>query len=126
MKKLLHAIFIALLVFQLASAKATAYQQPANPPGTTSNSASVAGKNYKNLKIQADQLNAVISGDYATAAELTYFKLVKIFGGRAVRFTDFVSGPANPSDESLGYFQSSANADPRRHYFFVTTLRRTP
>jgi hypothetical protein len=26
----------------------------------------------------------------------------------AVRFTDFVSEPADPSDESLGYFQSSA------------------
>ncbi len=29
----------------------------------------------------------------------------------AVRFTDFVSGSVNPSDKSLGYFQSSASAD---------------
>ncbi len=35
-----------------------------------------------------------------------------------VRFTDFVSAPPNPSDESLGYFRSSANAD-SVHYQLV-------
>ena len=37
-----------------------------------------------------------------------------------VRFTDFVTKfSLPPSDESLGYYQSSANADENRKYVFV-------
>jgi hypothetical protein len=40
-----------------------------------------------------------------------------------VRFTDFVTKWSRlPSDESLGYYQSSANADENLNTFFVQGL----
>jgi hypothetical protein len=84
MKKLIHTSYIVLLVSQFAWMQANASQGPATPRGATSNSGSLVKKHYANLTIQAEQLNAaVISGDYAKAADLTYFKLVELLGGRA-------------------------------------------
>ena len=82
MNKAISVAFIALLVTLLACAQANS-QKPTNAPPPQSETASPSPKYYKSLKVQATQLSdAVLGGDYAKVADLTFPKLVELMGGR--------------------------------------------
>jgi hypothetical protein len=79
--KILNTVCVSLLVFQIAWGRTTHSVTDASSPQSTSTAVT---KQYPNAKTQANQFNdAVLSGDYAKAADLTYPKLVELIGGRA-------------------------------------------
>lgn len=66
------------------------------------NAAESVAKEYPNLKLQAEQLNeAVLTGDYAKAAELTYPKLIELLGGRASFMSAMEKGMKQMESESF-------------------------
>lgn len=73
--KALQTILIALLALQFGCGR-----QNTAPAGTAGSSTE---RQYKNLKIQADQLNqASLTGDDDRTIDLTYPKLIELMGGR--------------------------------------------
>lgn len=81
-------ILVSLLIPQ--TTKNVAYQQPAQTQ-----------INHENLKQQAQELSdAVVKGDFARAADLTYPKLVRLMGGRTQFIAAFKKSMAEiPSDQ---------------------------
>lgn len=76
--KLLNACLLTLFILACGqpALSQTNKSKPRSKPTST--------RSYPNAKTQANQLNdAVLSGDYEKAADLTYPKLVQLIGGRA-------------------------------------------
>jgi hypothetical protein len=81
MRRLLIISIMTLVLMGIAcGASNSSTQQALNQQR---NAAEPVARKYPRLKMQADQLNeAVLKGDYAKAAELTYPKLIELMGGR--------------------------------------------
>jgi len=77
MRRLLIIPIITLVLMVIACSTQQALNQQRN-------AAEPFARRHPNLKMQADQLSeAVLNGDYAKAADLTYPKLIELMGGRA-------------------------------------------
>jgi len=78
--KILNAVFITLLTFNIASNVSAHFVAKRS----LAQSNSPLAKSYPNAKIKANQLNdAVLAEDYEKAADLTHQKLIQLIGGRA-------------------------------------------
>ena len=87
--KLLNACLLTLFI--LACGQPALSQTNKSKP----RSKPTSPRSYPNAKTQANQLNdAVLSGDYEKAADLTYPKLVQLIGGRA-RYLDVLKNSMN-------------------------------
>jgi len=94
--KLLNACLLTLVILACGptALSQTKKPKPRSQPST---------KSYPNAKTQANQLNdAVLSGDYEKAADLTYPKLVQLIGGRA-RYLEVLK--SSMSEMQSGRFQ---------------------
>lgn len=81
--KLLNACLLTLFIIACGQPALSQTKKPQSRSKSTSTK-STTPKSYPNAKTQANQLNdAVLSGDYEKAADLTYPKLVQLIGGRA-------------------------------------------
>jgi len=77
--KLASACLLFFVTLQIASAEIIC-----SVTETLAQSTPTTAKSYPTAKTQANQLNdAVLSGDYEKAADLTYPKLIELMGGRA-------------------------------------------
>ena len=105
--RILATVLISLLVTQVACAKTPSAANAPSPQST-----STASKQYPNAKAQANQLNdAVLSGDYEKAADLTYPKLIELIGGRA-KYLAVLKGGMNETQSDRFRIISTVSDDP--------------
>jgi hypothetical protein len=106
--KILDAVLITLLVMHVACANTT--RSVATAP--LAQAASTPSKQYPDAKTQANQLNdAVLSGDYEKAADLTYPKLIQLIGGRA-KYLAVLKGGMNETQSDRFRIISTVSDDP--------------
>jgi hypothetical protein len=110
--KSINSILIALVLLQIAFGK-TEYSERIAGGSSSQSKATPAPKPYPNAKTQANQLNdAVLSGDYAKAADLTYPKLVELIGGRAEYLAVLEAGMKETQSDGFRII-SSVTGDPK-------------
>lgn len=104
--KLINASFVTLLVLQIVCGNTA----PSGRNVSLYQSASTAAKLYPNAKAQANQLNdAVISGDYEKAADLTLPKLLQLIGGQAKFVAAMKAGMAETQSDKFRTISSVAD-----------------
>jgi hypothetical protein len=105
--RILTTILISLLVTQVACAKTPSVANAPSPQSTSTGS-----KQYPNAKALANQLNdAVLSGEYEKAADLTYPKLIQLIGGRA-KYLAVLKGGMNETQSDRFRIISTVSDDP--------------
>jgi hypothetical protein len=106
--RIITAILIGILWTQSACAKTAPSHLNAPSPQSTS----TVSNQYPNAKAQANQLNdAILSGDYEKAADLTYPKLIQLIGGRA-KYLALLKGGMNETQSDQFRIIFTVSDDP--------------
>ncbi len=106
--KIADAAFLSLLICQIGCGKTA----PSAKNTPLAQSTSTASKTYPNAKAQANQLNdAVLSGDYDKAADLTYPRLIQLIGGRA-KYLAMLKGGMDETQSDSFRIISTVSDDP--------------